>query len=79
MAGQESNLSQEARGWAIATNFAFGVAGMVLIGFLLERYVWPKASPWIIVGCAAAGLIGGGYRFLSDALAANRSFSTKKR
>jgi hypothetical protein len=65
-------LSRGMTGWAIAGNFAFGVAGCVLIGWALEKFVWPQHSPKIIVGCAIAGIIAGGYRFIVDGIAANK-------
>lgn len=65
----------EMKGWAIASNFAFGVVGMVLIGWALEKFIWPGGSPWIMLGFAAAGLLGGSYRFIKDAMEANRGFS----
>jgi hypothetical protein len=74
---QPSTLARGMTGWAIAGNFAFGVAGMVMIGYALERWIWPQYSPKIIVGCAIAGIVAGGYRFIRDGLAANRSFSAR--
>jgi F0F1-type ATP synthase assembly protein I len=76
MASQRtSNLVKEASGWAIASNFAFGVAGMCVIGWILQTYIWPNAAPWLLVGFAVAGVIGGGYRFMKDAMDANRSMT----
>ncbi len=74
-----SALSGGMTGWAIAGNFAFGVAGMVLIGYALERWVWPQYSPKILVGCAIAGIVAGGYRFIREGMAANRQFSNQRR
>lgn len=61
------------QGWGIATNFAFAVAGMALLGWALQTYVWPRSAPWLVLGCALAGLLSGGYRFVKEANAANRS------
>ncbi|MBL9000207.1 MAG: AtpZ/AtpI family protein [Phycisphaerae bacterium] len=69
------SVVREVKGWAIATNFAFTVAGGCLIGWVLERYVWPGAKPWLLLGGAFAGLVSGGYRFVKEAMAANRSVS----
>ena len=79
MSRPKSGFAPGVAGWAIASNFAFGVVGMVLIGWVLERFVWPKASPWIIIGFACAGLIGGGHRFVKEAMAANRQYARSKR
>ena len=68
-------LIKGASGWAIASNFAFGVAGMCVVGWILQTYIWPNAAPWLLVGFAIAGVIGGGYRFMKDAMNANRSMT----
>lgn len=69
----KATIIKGATGWAIASNFAFGVAGMCVIGWILQTYIWPKAAPWLLVGFAIAGVIGGGYRFMKDAMNANRT------
>lgn len=74
---QPTALSRGMTGWAIAGNFAFGVAGMVLIGYAAERFIWPQHSPKIMVGCAIAGILAGGYRFIRDGLSANREFGKR--
>lgn len=79
MADDQNNTAREIAGWAIATNFAFTVAGGALLGWLLERYVWPKSTPWLILSGAIAGLIGGGYRFIAEALAVSRAASGTKK
>ncbi len=79
MSRPQSGFAKGVAGWAIASNFAFGVVGMVLIGWALERFIWPKASPWLLIGFACAGLIGGGHRFVKEAMAANRRYAGPKR
>jgi len=74
---QDKNLASGGRGWAIASNFAFGVIGMVLIGWALQEYVWPNAAPWLMLGCALAGLLGGGYRFVKEGTQAGNDSSKK--
>lgn len=54
----------------IGTNFAFSVVGMGVIGFGLDYFA--RSSPKWLIGCLTVGLIGGGYRFIRDALAANK-------
>ncbi|MEI7657897.1 MAG: hypothetical protein WCK33_07510 [Phycisphaerae bacterium] len=78
MGDRPSDIARGVQGWAIAGNFAFGVVGMVVVGWLLERYLWPAASPWVMVGCAVAGVVAGGYRFIKEANAANRSFAGRR-
>jgi F0F1-type ATP synthase assembly protein I len=78
MPDRSSDMARGVKGWAIAGNFAFGVVGMVVVGWLLEKYVWPGASPWLMIGCAAAGVVAGGYRFIKDANEANRAFAGRR-
>jgi len=54
----------------IGTNFAFSVVGMGIIGFTMDYFI--KSSPKWLIASLAFGLIGGGYRFIRDALAANK-------
>jgi len=46
-------------------DFALSVVGMGLVGWLLDR--WLGWSPWLTLGFALVGLIGGFYRFLKEA------------
>lgn len=59
--------------WGIALSFAYSVGGMALLGWALQRWVFPSSAPWLLIGCLAAGLVGGTYRFIKEALRANRS------
>jgi len=77
MARDGSGMSRGVAGWAIASNFAFGVVGMVLIGWSLEYFFWPRAAPWLLIGFACAGLIGGGFRFVKEAMDANRGYAKR--
>lgn len=74
-AAGQTTITRVVTGWAIAGNFAFGVAGMVLLGYAAERFIWPRATPYIMVGCAVVGVLGGGYRFVREGIAANRAFA----
>lgn len=59
--------------WGIAVGFAYSVGGMALLGWALQRWVFPKAAPWILFACLAIGLVGGTFRFIKEAIRANRS------
>lgn len=61
-----------ARGWAIAMNFVFGVMGMGAIGWAIQTWLWKSSAPWPLIVGLAMGLVGGFYRFIKEALAANR-------
>ncbi|MEY3232341.1 MAG: hypothetical protein RL689_2430 [Planctomycetota bacterium] len=78
MTDRSSDMARGVKGWAIAGNFAFGVVGMVVVGWLLEKYVWPGASPWLMIGFAAAGVVAGGFRFFKDANVATRAFAGRR-
>ena len=56
--------------WSIGVNFSAGVAGMGLLGWLLDR--WLGTAPWILLGGVLLGLIGGFYQFIREAGAINR-------
>jgi F0F1-type ATP synthase assembly protein I len=62
-------LATSGRAWAIGLNFVYGVIGFGLIGWALEKWVWPQASPWIMLGALGLGLLGGGVRFVREAIA----------
>lgn len=68
------NPSESSRLWRLSgmgSELAFGVIGMALLGFLLDR--WMKSTPWIMLVGALLGLIGGGYNFIRRALAENKA------
>lgn len=66
-------VRKQAAAWALASNFAFGVIGLCLLGWAIEKWLWPAASPWLIMGGAALGILGGGYVFIRDAIRMNES------
>lgn len=72
------NTAREVKGWAIASNFAFTVAGGCLIGWLLQHYLWPSTAPWLLLGGALLGLVSGSMRFVKEAIAVNREAGRKK-
>lgn len=71
--GKPADYTGQMAAWGIALSFAYSVGGMALLGWALQRWVFPNAAPWLLVGCLAMGLIGGTYRFIKEALRANRS------
>ncbi|MBX3382087.1 MAG: AtpZ/AtpI family protein [Phycisphaeraceae bacterium] len=70
---QQKDSIRSMQGWGIAMNFAFAVAGMVLLGWALQTYLWPRSAPWLLLGFGLMGLVSGGYRFVREANAANRT------
>lgn len=65
---------ESSRLWRLSgmgSELAFGVIGMALLGFLLDR--WLKTTPWIMLAGALLGVIGGGYNFIRKALAENKA------
>jgi len=59
--------------WSVAVNFVVAVAGLALVGFLLDRWLGTKPT-FLLIG-AGLGLVGGGGRFIRDALALNKRLS----
>lgn len=68
--GGSSLLHQLGPVWSIGMNFSAGVAGMGLLGWLLDR--WLGTDPWLLLGGVVLGLIGGFYQFIREARAINR-------
>jgi F0F1-type ATP synthase assembly protein I len=61
-----------ARAFVLGSNFVFSVAGMTALGWALERWVWPKATPWLILAGCVLGLVGGTYNFIRQGNRENR-------
>lgn len=57
-----------ARSWGIAMNFAFGVAGMALLGWAIQTYLWKASAPWMVLGFLTMGLVGGFTQFVRAGL-----------
>lgn len=56
---------------AMGLEFIGAIAGGLLLGWLVDR--WTGAAPlWTIVG-VVAGLLGGGYAFLREAVQASKT------
>lgn len=72
-AGQDGGFAKQARAWSIGLNFVYGVIAFSLIGWALEKWVWPSAAPWVLLTGVFLGLIGGGYRFVREAISAGKS------
>ncbi|GMV25479.1 MAG: hypothetical protein AMXMBFR58_15100 [Phycisphaerae bacterium] len=69
---RQGSMASQARAWAIGLNFVYGVVGFALLGWALERWVWPKAAPWLLLGGLFLGLISSFYRFVREAMAINK-------
>lgn len=76
---KDQSTAAAASAWGVGLNFAYGVIGFTMIGWALQHWVWPKGAPWVILGFALAGLLGGGYRFIRDAIAMGKASSEAAR
>ena len=56
----------------IGTNFAVYVVSGLLIGWLIQKYWKPDWAPWALLTGLLFGLVGGTYRFIKDANAAEK-------
>jgi len=56
--------------WSLGINFVFAVAGLAVLGWLLDR--WLGTGPVLALVLALLGLTIGGIRFVRDALALNK-------
>ncbi|HRJ49066.1 MAG: AtpZ/AtpI family protein [Phycisphaeraceae bacterium] len=70
--GRGGGAANQARAWAIGLNFVYGVIGFSLIGWAVQRWIWPSAAPWPLLVGLFLGLIGGGFRFIKDAMSIGR-------
>ncbi len=48
----------------LGTELAASVAGMVLVGYFLDK--WLHTSPWLLLTGAAVGMVGGFYNFIKE-------------
>lgn len=48
----------------LGTELAASVAGMLLVGYFLDKHF--NTSPWLLLIGAAAGLIGGFFNFIKE-------------
>lgn len=69
--GKHGGSRQQYNAWNVGLDFGYSVVGMVLLGLAIDYFA--KTSPRALIICAVLGLIGGGYRFIREALAMNRS------
>ncbi len=53
----------------VGTNFALAVVVLGLAGWALQKWLWPSAAPWLLVGGLLLGLVVGMVRFVHDAKA----------
>lgn len=52
--------------WSLGLNFVGGVAGGLLIGYLIDR--WQGTNPWGVLIGAGVGLVGGMWGIIREAL-----------
>jgi len=69
----ESDWAPMMRALGIGLNFGYGVIGFGLVGWALQRWVWPGAAPWLLLGFCIAGLLSGGVGFVRAARRMNAS------
>ncbi|MCB9838068.1 MAG: AtpZ/AtpI family protein [Phycisphaeraceae bacterium] len=60
----------------MGTEFVAAIAGMLILGLLLDR--WVGTSPILTVIGAVVGLLGGGYNLIRQALAAEKKASKRR-
>lgn len=65
----DSSVNQLMRISTVGTNFALAVVGTGLLGWAGQKWVWPGAAPWLLVGGLLLGLVVGALRFVHDAKA----------
>jgi F0F1-type ATP synthase assembly protein I len=63
---------EEAQAWAVATGTVFSIAAGGVLGYALQRWVWPGGAPWLVLGGLGVGLVAGMIRFVRDAMAMNK-------
>lgn len=63
----QGSANQLMRISAVGTNFALAVVGLGLIGWALQKWLWPGTAPWLLVGGLLLGLVVGAVRFVHDA------------
>jgi F0F1-type ATP synthase assembly protein I len=73
----ESPLAPLMRVSTIGTEFAAAVAGMALLGWLLDR--WWGTAPWALLTCALIGLLVAMFRFIRDARALSSGAAPKRK
>jgi F0F1-type ATP synthase assembly protein I len=74
-----STVANQAKAWGIGLNFAYGVAGFALIGWALQKWVWPNAAPWLMIALILLGVLGGGVRFVREAIAMGNASSPRRK
>jgi len=61
----------------MGVELAAAIAGMGFLGWLLDR--WLGSNPWLLIVGLVLGLIGGGYNFIRQSLAASRAANAEYR
>jgi len=61
---------------AMGTEFVAAIAGMLILGLLLDR--WWGTTPVLTIIGSVAGLLGGGYNLIRQAIKAGQRATTKR-
>ncbi len=67
----DSDASELWRLSGLGIELTASIAGMALLGFLLDK--WWGTLPWMLIACLAMGFVGGGYNFIRQAVRLNKS------
>jgi len=59
------------RAWSAGLDIPAGAFGLGFVGWLVDN--WQGTGPWWMLGLGLAGLVGGCYRFVREALRMNRA------
>ena len=59
------------RAWSAGLDIPVGAFGLGFIGWAIDR--WQGTAPWWMLGLGLAGVIGGCYRFVREAMRMNRA------
>lgn len=65
-------LANAGNAWAIAFNFLATIIALGLLGWTVQQWLVPKWAPWPLLTGLGLGLVGGFWRFVREAMKANK-------